>query len=315
MSSTLPMIDAQSSGYREAVGRFLCSIGSDLSFDLPEAQLAFATFDGLTEVLEWNNQGQAADEIACIWLSSLRWYAGSGHSLSSSHPYSLDRPLNALLPSSAGQVADEATLRGLAEPDMQLLDRNLLKAEVGPGALLRVLPVALLPVEEDQTVAVIAAKTAALTHGSPEAIGTAATVALLARSALAFRGQTTTPLADALSYVSGWVAGFAENTALPGDGQGIAEALAGDVSSVTGQDAAGALVALTEVAEGLRYWEDSGTLPGDPQTPREVLVFTLIRAIVSLADEQENTGVKVGENALKVTELLQGQWFSELGLG
>ncbi|MFW0181823.1 ADP-ribosylglycohydrolase family protein, partial [Rothia sp. P5766] len=42
--------------------------GGDLAVS-DDTQLTLATLDGLTEVLEWNNEGQAADELACIWLS------------------------------------------------------------------------------------------------------------------------------------------------------------------------------------------------------------------------------------------------------
>ena len=33
-----------------------------------DTQLSCYTLDALTEVLEWNNQGTPADELACLWL-------------------------------------------------------------------------------------------------------------------------------------------------------------------------------------------------------------------------------------------------------
>jgi len=43
-----------------------------------DTQLTCYTVDALTEVLEWNNQGAAADEAACLWLPPLRWVRGVG---------------------------------------------------------------------------------------------------------------------------------------------------------------------------------------------------------------------------------------------
>jgi len=40
---------------------------------LPETVIAFAVLDGLLEAIEWANEGVAADEPACMWLSTLRW--------------------------------------------------------------------------------------------------------------------------------------------------------------------------------------------------------------------------------------------------
>ena len=46
-----------------------------------DTQLICYTLDGLTEVLEWNNEGAAADELACLWLAYLRWFRGIGEAL------------------------------------------------------------------------------------------------------------------------------------------------------------------------------------------------------------------------------------------
>ena len=43
-----------------------------------DTQLTCFTLDALTEVLEWNNEGAAADELACLWLAYLRWFRGIG---------------------------------------------------------------------------------------------------------------------------------------------------------------------------------------------------------------------------------------------
>ncbi len=59
-----------------------------------DTQLTCFTLDALTEVLEWNNEGAAADELACLWLAYLRWFRGIGESLPESAPFSLDREID-----------------------------------------------------------------------------------------------------------------------------------------------------------------------------------------------------------------------------
>ena len=59
-----------------------------------DTQLTCYTVDALTEVLEWNNQGVAADEAACLWLAYLRWYRGMGFVLPENAPYALPRTID-----------------------------------------------------------------------------------------------------------------------------------------------------------------------------------------------------------------------------
>lgn len=316
MSSSLPAIDAQSENYRQAVQDLLVVYGSEPLFDLPESQLALSTLDGLTEVLEWNNQGQAADEIACIWLASLRWYTRTGNLLTSSHPYSLTRPLGTTMPTHAGRAADPATMSGLAHSDMQLIDRNLQAQEFGAGAMLRVLPISLLPVDEDQTVAVIAAKAAALTHGSAQSIGAAAVTAVLARATLAFQGTTEEPLTAALEYTTNWASRISENTGIPGDGADIEAALRGQ--PLEQDDAAEgdktAIAVLAELAQSLRLFEADGTKLSPAEDGSAKITYGLWAAIVSLAGYAEDLKLDALESAQEALELLKNQWFKELGI-
>lgn len=308
MVQNLPALSAQSPAYLDSFEAVLLALTSSPVFSLSEAQLALSTLDGLTEVLEWNNQGQAADEVACIWLSHLRWYARTGRVLSSSAPFSLARPLDSLLPSGGSAPADPATLLGLAEPDMQLLDRNLHKDQDGPGALVRALPLGLLPVENDQTVVVLAAKTAALTNGAPTAITAASALALLLRAALALRGQQT-PLASALAYTAAWAKGLGENSSLPGDGAGLAEAL------TTGEaSGAGSLTALAKLAQALRAYEGGGQLPASSSTPEDILHLALVRSLVGAAYGSQALKITPAEGGQAVQGLLTSQWQTQLGL-
>ena len=59
-----------------------------------DTQLTCYTLDGLTEVLEWNNEGAAADELACLWLAYLRWFRGIDEALPETAPFSLDREID-----------------------------------------------------------------------------------------------------------------------------------------------------------------------------------------------------------------------------
>ena len=52
-----------------------------------DTQLTCYTLDGLTEVLEWNNEGAAADELACLWLAYLSWLRGIGEVLKESETF------------------------------------------------------------------------------------------------------------------------------------------------------------------------------------------------------------------------------------
>ncbi len=134
-----------------------------------QTRLALATLDGLCEVLEWNNQGQAADELACIWLSYLRWMAGAGYQLDDSAPFSLARPLNGQTFMARPAQGLPGIQEALADGQMDLPGKSSRPLAQDPELLPALLPLAFLPLEQDETVASLARQTAALTQGRPEA--------------------------------------------------------------------------------------------------------------------------------------------------
>ena len=102
-----------------------------------DTQLTCFTLDGLTEVLEWNNEGAAADELACLWLAYLRWFRGIGEVLPESAPFSLDREIDGSAELTACRGPGEATLRALGTGEMQLVSKSLNPDALGSGALVR----------------------------------------------------------------------------------------------------------------------------------------------------------------------------------
>lgn len=188
-----------------------------------DTQLTLATLDGLTEVLEWNNEGQAADELACIWLAYLRWYTGTGHPVPETAPYSLPRPLDALQVMRQQRGPGKATLAALATGEMQFISKNINPQALGTGALMRSAPFGYLPVADDATVIKLSAHAAALTHGHPEAIISASAYALLIRyllsSASQGAGQAHRPgvLEACTQQVLNWLGTVEQSQALPGD--------------------------------------------------------------------------------------------------
>ncbi|WP_237185886.1 ADP-ribosylglycohydrolase family protein [Rothia nasimurium] len=188
-----------------------------------DTQLTLATLDGLTEVLEWNNEGQAADELACIWLAYLRWYTGTGHPVPETAPYSLPRPLDALQVMRQQRGPGKATLAALATGEMQFISKNINPQALGTGALMRSAPFGYLPVADDATVIKLSAHAAALTHGHPEAIISASAYALLIRyllgSASQGAGQAPRPgvLEACTQQVLNWLGTVEQSQALPGD--------------------------------------------------------------------------------------------------
>lgn len=188
-----------------------------------DTQLTLATLDGLTEVLEWNNEGQAADELACIWLAYLRWYTGTGHPIPETAPYSLPRPLDTLQVMRQKRGPGKATLAALATGEMQFISKTINPQALGTGALMRSAPFGYLPVADDATVIKLSAHAAALTHGHPEAIISASAYALLIRYLLGGTsqgaGQAPRPgvLEACTQQVLNWLGTVEQSQALPGD--------------------------------------------------------------------------------------------------
>ena len=190
-----------------------------------DTQLTCYTLDGLTEVLEWNNEGAAADELACLWLAYLRWFRGIGEALPETAPFSLDREIDGSNELTARRGPGAATLRGLGTGEMQLVSKSVNPDALGSGALVRSAALGLLPVAQERTVVMLAVRGAALTHGHPEALVSAAAYALLIRDLLASPSGSFDALLEAARRVVSWCGSVAGDDAIPGDGSRTVETL------------------------------------------------------------------------------------------
>lgn len=199
-----------------------------------DTQLTLYTLDGLSEVLEWNNDGQAADELACIWLAYLRWYRTTGNSYPATAPFALTRPLDAQPSMSVARGPGKATLAALAAGEMQFISKNVNPHALGTGALMRSAPFGFLPVADDATVIKLSAHSAALTHGHPDAILSASAYALLVRYLLGSHEAIDLhlPARQALEAVVQWLGTVEQSQALPEDAALTIAALQTALSSV-----------------------------------------------------------------------------------
>ncbi|WP_247829209.1 ADP-ribosylglycohydrolase family protein [Arthrobacter antioxidans] len=151
--------------------------------------LTLYTVDGLTDALEWANDGVAADETACLWLAYLRWLTRQGEHLPPRAPAPparwLDRQED-LLPV---HEPDADTVRALLTGEMGTRARPLNPDAEGAGALMRSAPFGLVPRIPASLVERLTVEAAALTHGSAAARATAALYSGIIRS-LAIDGLT-----------------------------------------------------------------------------------------------------------------------------
>lgn len=315
------------------------SLGAGELLVSDDTQLTLYTLDGLTEVLEWNNDGQAADELACIWLAYLRWYRGLGRPEPAHAPFSLARPLDSYPAAVTERGPGRATLAALATGEMQFMAKNVNPEALGTGALVRSAPFGFLPVADDATVVKLASHAAALTHGHPEAIVGAAAYALLVRYLLASREVVgcERPLAEAVDMVRSWLGTVEGRAALPGDGSrslaaldaAVAGAESGVLEGLTGAEWTAPEVLGYAVWVALRA-ERAVALGADSA---EQVLLALAEAVAVDGDSDSlaalvgsllgaRFGVEVFDRALldrldaaDAVGYLLGQWYRQLGLG
>ena len=190
-----------------------------------DTQLTCYTLDGLTEVLEWNNEGAAADELACLWLAYLRWFRGIGEALPEAAPFSLDREVDESSELTARRGPGAATLRALGTGEMQLVSKSVNPDALGSGALVRSAALGCCRWRRSARVVMLAVRGAALTHGHPEALVSAAAFALLIRDLLAAPSDSFGALLDSARRVVLWCGSVASDDAIPGDGSRTVESL------------------------------------------------------------------------------------------
>ncbi|WP_323958731.1 ADP-ribosylglycohydrolase family protein [Arthrobacter sp. JZ12] len=176
-------------------------------------QLTLYTVDGLTEALEWANDGVAADETACLWLAYLRWLGTQGELPPSSAPAPPARWIDRQEVLRRRHHPDPVTLRSLASGEMGTRQRPLETNDGGPGALGRSAPFGLVANVPAAMIERLTLDAAAITHGNASAQVPAAVFAALVHE-IAINGL---PLGEAVAA--------AASTAKDLDAEGLAACL------------------------------------------------------------------------------------------
>jgi ADP-ribosylglycohydrolase len=210
-----------------------------------DTQMTLYTLDGLLEALEWANQGVGADETACIWLAYLRWLKTQGVALDPAAPAPPLRWIDTQEVLHHRRAPGNACLSGLSGPDMGTTFRPVNPDSKGCGTVMRSAPFGLLPYVEPEMVYGLSRDAAALTHGHPSALHSAAVFSVLihdlldpeaslqdAAEAAVVRARESgvaelaARLADAVALAAGGPVPPAELTAALGEGWVAEEALA-----------------------------------------------------------------------------------------
>ncbi|WP_246167324.1 MULTISPECIES: ADP-ribosylglycohydrolase family protein [Arthrobacter] len=139
-----------------------------------DTQMTLYTVDGLVEVLQWANDGVGADETACLWLAYLRWLKTQGEALPANAPDQPDRWIDAQEVLHHRRAPGNACLSGLLTGEMGTKYRPVNAESKGCGTVMRSAPFGLLPYVSEETVYKFSADGAALTHGHPSALHSAA---------------------------------------------------------------------------------------------------------------------------------------------
>lgn len=150
-----------------------------------DTQMTLYTLDGLLEALEWANQGLGADETACIWLAYLRWLKTQGVPLDPGAPSPPLRWIDSQTVLHQRRAPGNACISGLSGPDMGTKFRPVNPDSKGCGTVMRSAPFGLLPYVESEMVYRLSEDAAALTHGHPSALHSAAVFSTLIHDLLA----------------------------------------------------------------------------------------------------------------------------------
>ena len=155
---------------------------TDLPAPVPfsdDTQMTLYTLDGLLEALEWANAGVSADETACLWLAYLRWLKTQGVPLDPGAPNPPLRWIDGQTVLQQRRAPGKACISGLSGPDMGTKHRPVNPDSKGCGTVMRSAPFGLLPYTETEMVYRLSADAAALTHGHPSALHSAAVFSVL----------------------------------------------------------------------------------------------------------------------------------------
>lgn len=185
-----------------------------------DTQMTLYVLDGLLEWIEWQNDGQAADPAACVWLACLRWWATQhGGALPDGAPPVPPRWLEDHPELRARRAPGNACLSGLDSAAMGLPGDPRNPDSKGCGTVMRSAPYGMVPGLEDVHVVSFARQGAVLTHGHPTAWVAAAAYSLMIAALLRGAG-----LEDAVAHARVWV-----DSLDPAEGGETAAALASAV--------------------------------------------------------------------------------------
>lgn len=136
--------------------------------------------DAILEVLEWSSHGTASDPLGSMWLGALRWHRALVGNFPEGAPEPASRPsdyaLELIINSGGLHVKPgtaEASLAGLSAGEMAYPTDPAQPEETDDGALLRVIPLALVPYVDQASRHKWAEQALGLTHGHPGLTATA----------------------------------------------------------------------------------------------------------------------------------------------
>lgn len=220
--------------------------------------------ESLLELLDWSQQGTAADPLGCFWLGGLRWFRllyGHYPADAPAPPQrATDHGLQLLISAGAVKIqpgSGDQAAEGLNSADMAYPSSPAQPELVQDSALLRVLPLALVPYVEESMLNDWTAQLLALTHGSTALTSTAQQLVQTMRSLITETPKDTeSVIGDALVPVSAATAELLEPQLYAA--AGLSPAASGTVSGGFG-DAEQSLLHVVVEHLGQR-WRDV-TLP------------------------------------------------------
>lgn len=148
--------------------------------------------DGLLELLDWSRQGVGADPLACMWLASLRWHRVITGQFPPGAPEPPARDVDAALLQAVRnrqlRVAEgtgSVSLSGLADGEMAYPSAPAQPESADAAALLRVIPLGLVPYIDQDMRASWVSQAVSLTQGAPALIEAAERLVMLVHSTAA----------------------------------------------------------------------------------------------------------------------------------
>lgn len=271
-----------------------------------DTQMTLYTVDGLLEALEWANAGLGADETACLWLAYLRWLKTQGIALDPGAPSPPSRWIDAQTVLHQRRAPGNACISGLSGPDMGTKARPVNPGSKGCGTVMRSAPFGLLPYVEKDMVYRLSEDAAALTHGHPSALHSAAVFSTLIHDLL--------DPAASLQGAAGAALERAEVSGVPELAQRLAAAVSlAESGPVPPEELTAALGEGWVAEEALAIGLYAALATASAATPEEHFRAALALAVNHDGDS-DSTGSVAGNilGTLYGTEALPDQWLAAL---